>query len=162
MGLEIVLAWELQALTGNLYLYLALLTAAVLCGLFLGISATGPLMQLPVAKRMRISNSLALVLALLIALIPWAFTVAGYSPGIGIVWFAALVVPLLIGSILGLALADESIHPGLIYGTDMLGAALAALLVGSIGMLVWGSLWCSAVIAAGWGILWLTRGKPGH
>jgi hypothetical protein len=49
-----------------------------------------------------------------------------------------------------MALNDSAASPALVYACDLTGAALAALIVGTIGMLLWGAPWCLAALVLAW------------
>ncbi|MBN2081063.1 hypothetical protein JW859_02530 [bacterium] len=148
LAAEIALAWKLQAATGQLYWLVALLTALVLGGLFAGTVLAG----LRLGDRLVLSTLVVLLAAT--ALVCWG---GGFDPlSLGALWALAALVPLALGLILGRLLAQPG-DPLKLYAADLLGSALAALLVGTIGMLVWGAPACLAALALAWlnaAVLW--------
>ena len=141
LSAEIALAWKLQAATGQLYWLVALLTALVLGGLFAGTMLAG------LNPRIELVSILLVALLAATALVSWF---GGFDPlSIGAVWALAVLIPLALGLILGQLLAQPG-DPLKLYAADLLGSALAALLVGTAGMLVWGAPVIAAALALAW------------
>jgi hypothetical protein len=157
---EIALAWKLQSLTGQLYWLLGLLTALVLGGLFLGTL---------IAARLRSNMGYQTILwpllttaTLTLTALLCAYGSYGNATHIAL-WVLAMLLPLCTGVLIGKALGDATASPAWIYVCDLTGAALAALVAGTIGMILWGAAWCLAALALAWLVV-ILRGvlnRPG-
>jgi len=144
---EIVLAWKLQSLTGQLYWLLGLLTSLVLGGLFLGTLIAARLRS----KRTQQAVFWPLLTTTILALTALLCAYGGYTSATHVaLWVLAVALPLCTGVLIGMALRDAAASPAWIYICDLSGAALAALVVGTIGMLLWGAAWCIAALALAW------------
>jgi hypothetical protein len=147
---EIVLAWKLQALTGQLYLLVALLTAVVLGGLFLGIALSAS--WFAAVRHLEWGIVLVLLAVLLLS------CCGGFNPlSMAALWGLASLLSIGCGVVLGQALADPHSAPVKLYAADLLGSALAALFVGTLGMLVLGAASCLILLILGWLTLFITR-----
>jgi len=143
LATEVVLAWRLQAVTGQLYWLVALLSGLTLGGLFLGTGLSG----LHWSRRLPAELLLAGLLILGIAL---ALPASLASVSVSALWLLVVLVPLGCGLLLGRIMAGQAARPAVIYAADLIGAALAALLVGTLGMLIWRATWSLVPLAAGW------------
>ena len=144
---ELALAWKLQSLSGQLYWLLGLLTALVLGGLFLGTL---------IATRFRGRAKLQSILWPLLTAVSLGATAllcayGSYGNATHIaLWVLAVLLPLCTGVLIGKALSDTQASPAFVYACDLSGAALAALAVGTIGMILWGAVWCTAALVLCW------------
>jgi len=134
---EIALAWKLQSLTGQLYWLLGLLTALVLGGLFAGTL---------IAAQIRSWVKLQAILWPSLTTVTLALTALLCA----LLWVLAVALPLCTGVLIGMALSDAAASPAWIYACDLTGAAAAALVAGTIGMILWGAPWCLAALMLVW------------
>jgi len=144
LAAEIALAWLLQALIGQLYWLLGLLTAIVLGGLFAG--------NLLAGWRSLTPRIAAVSLAALVSCVALLAHYGSFDPvSLSALWLLAALVPTACGLVLGQVLRTPHANPLHLYAADLAGAALAALLVGTVGLLAWGILWSTTPLA----VLWL-------